>query len=221
MDIENAVRFAYQALQRGDAAAALAALPGPGGGGARAEAYRAQALRTLGRLDEADSAAAAAIALARQAGDVEGVAQLRELRASIVASLAAERVAAAERARDAGLATTPVATLLAGAADGPERARRLLRRAGALADAGNLAEATRTARIARDEAEDDPRESVLALLSMARTDRAGAERWIRDAHAVADASDDMNLVTAVAHAARAAGVVLAPPDWTSPDRTAP
>ena len=55
---------------------------------------------------------------------------------------------------------------------------------------------------------------VLALLSIARTSPDEAARRIAEAHAVADASDDMNLVSAVARAARAAGVPIGVRDWS-------
>jgi hypothetical protein len=49
----------------------------------------------------------------------------------------------------------------------------------------------------------------MALLALARAP-GEAEAAVREAADVADRSNDMNLVTAVARAARAAGVVLPP-----------
>jgi hypothetical protein len=179
---------------------------------ARGAAYRAQALRALGRLDEAERAAAAAVQLARRAGDVAGVNELRTLHASILSSVGALRAAAQERARDATLVDTDEPTLL-GTRAGPERAAILVRRANAFADAGRRDEALACAERAHTEAvaTGTPRERVLALLSAARVD--APERWIHAAHVVADDSDDQNLVTAVANAARAAGVHLRPPEF--------
>lgn len=219
MDEEAALLAAYGALRAGDAAGALAALDGvkptTPANQARVAAWRAQALRTLGRVDDAERAVAEAVRLAKAAGDVDGVKQLRELQASILASLAATRTAESERAKDAALADTAMLALLSGAADGAERAARLVRKAGALLDGGRRDEARRVACIAVDEARaaDAPRERVLALLALARIDPDHAAARILDAHAVADAANDENLVTAVAHAARAAGVRLPPPEF--------
>jgi hypothetical protein len=213
----------WAALCAGDHAGVLArveALPGglsPGERG-RAEAWRAQALRALGRVEEADRAVIAAIRAAKADGDVEGVRQLRELHASVVASLAAQRHAEAARAADAVLAETDDATLLAGANDEAARADALLRRANARTDAARMDDAA--ADLARAqahaEASGDPRARVLVRLALARVAVArGADpgALVREAHVLADASDDMNLVTAVARAARAAGVVLVAPGF--------
>ena len=185
---------------------------------ARAEAWRAQALRGLGRVEEADRVVVLAIRLAKQAGDVDGVRELRVLQAGIVASLAHHRTAEAERAKDAALVGREDEALLAGAADDEERSQRLLRRGQAELDGGNTVAALRSFAAASDHAARSglPRPQVLALLARARAhatsvDVAAVEATIHAAHALADDSDDMNLVTAVAHAARAAGVTLAPP----------
>jgi hypothetical protein len=53
---------------------------------------------------------------------------------------------------------------------------------------------------------DSPRDRVLAALTLARCETP--EAWVTRAHEVADASDDQNLLTAVAKAAKASGVVL-------------
>ena len=59
----------------------------------------------------------------------------------------------------------------------------------------------------RDRSSDDAREEVLSLLALARIP-GRCEAAIKDAQSVADSSSDKNLVTAVARAARAAGVPL-------------
>ncbi len=216
MNPDEAALLAFDALKRGDWAAALAAAervtaPDRPALEARAAAYRAQALRELGRVEEAERAAAGAVQLAKRAGDTSGVSQLRALHASILQGLAATRAAEQERAHDARLADVPDDVLL-GELSGAERAAALVRKAGALADAGRADEAIATATNAREEARraGAPREEVLALLCMARVAPDPAPP-IHAAHAVADAADDMNLVTAVARAARAAGVPLAAP----------
>ena len=65
----------------------------------------------------------------------------------------------------------------------------------------SLASATLAWELARE-----PREHVLAALTISRC--GPAEAWIKKAHEVADRADDQNLLTAVAKAARMAGVVL-------------
>ncbi|MDP2308997.1 MAG: hypothetical protein Q8P18_23440 [Pseudomonadota bacterium] len=218
MTPDEAALAAFAALRRRDWSAAIEAAealraPDRPALEARGAAYRAAALRELGRLDEAERAAAAAVQLAKRAGDVEGVTQLRALHASILAGVAATRVAAKERAQDAALANVADDTLIAGLT-GTERAAALVRKAGALADVGDVAGCLAvTARaVAEARAFASPREEVLALLCAARV-AADPSVPISAAHAAADASSDMNLVTAVARAARAAGVVLAPPGF--------
>lgn len=218
MTPDEAALAAFDALRRRDWPGALAAAdalraPDRPALEARGAAYRAAALRELGRIDEAERAAAAAVQLARRAGDKGGVADLRALHASILAGLAATRAAAKERAQDAALATVADDTLLSGLT-GAERAAALVRKAGALADAGDVAAClqvtTRAVAEARDSA--SSREEVLAWLCAARV-AADPSVPIAAAHAIADASNDMNLVTAVARAARAAGVTLVPPSF--------
>lgn len=207
---------AFEALRREAWAEALAhaeaiSAPDRPALAARAAAYRAQALRELGRLEDAERAAADAVQLAKRAGDTSGVSQLRVLHASILQGVTATRLAAQEQARDAPLADTADEVLLA-PHRGPDRAAALVRKACALADAGRRDEALAAAARAGEEAHrtGTPREEVLALLCAARVADDPAAS-IHAAHAVADAADDMNLVTAVAKAAKAAGVTLAAP----------
>ncbi|MDP2316122.1 MAG: hypothetical protein Q8P41_24710 [Pseudomonadota bacterium] len=224
MTPDEAALAAFAALRRRDWPAAIAAAealraPDRPALEARGAAYRAQALRELGRIDEAERAAASAVQLAKKAGDVDGVAQLRALHASILAGLAATRAAAQERARDATLADMPDDALIEGV-EGAERAAALVRKAGALADAVVAGHTTRrdeclavtTRAIAEARVAGSAREEVLALLCAARVAPDPAVP-IHAAHAVADATSDQNLVTAVARAARAAGVALPLPGF--------
>lgn len=214
--VEEALVTAYAALRRRGWAEALAALEGhapPAGRpavGARLLAFRAQALDGLERLEEAERAAAEAVRLARRAGDDDGVQAVRALHARVLASLAARRHADAERARDLPLADTSDDVLLADAPDDDTRAARLVRKANVLADAGRAAEAAETARRALALSGASPREQVMARLLLARVEDAAPH--LHAAHALADTADDPNLITAVAHAARAAAVPLRPPD---------
>jgi hypothetical protein len=218
MSPDEAALAAFAALRRRDWAGALDAAdtlraPDRPALEARGAAYRAQALRELGRLDEAERAAAAAVQLAKRAGDTDGLTQLRALHASILAGIAATRAAAKERAGDAALADLADNVLL-GDLLGAERAAMLVRKAGALADAGQ-AEACLSVierAITEARAAASPREEVLAHLCAARVS-ADPSTSVLEAHRVADATGDHNLVTAVARAARASGVVLPAPGF--------
>ena len=76
-------------------------------------------------------------------------------------------------------------------------------------DAGDLEGGAALARQARIEAQSmgNARDEVFALLALARID-GQEDSAIRAAFAVADASDDKNLVTAVSRAAGAASVKI-------------
>lgn len=153
---------------------------------ARANAWRAQAAMDLGRYDEATRSLRLALRQLRALGDAEGLAALAPLQQDLFARRAAV-------ASQGPLPDTP------------------LGRALAAMDAGDWArgEALALEAAAAADAEADPREQVMARLALARVP-GRAEAAIHEAAALADASDDRNLVTAVARAARAADVVLAP-----------
>lgn len=213
-DADAVARATFEALRRKDWAGVLAAageaqVPDRPLLEARLHAWRAQAFRGLNRLDDADRAITLAIRLARRAGDAPGVAELRALQAGILASLAAARTAEAERARDAALVDLDEASVLEGVAP-EEVAAKLIRQGSALADKGRGEEAAKVAGRALALAT-TPRDRVLALLLAARV--GPPEPAIRAAHAIADAEGDHNLLTAVAHASRAAGVQLLPPEF--------
>ena len=76
-------------------------------------------------------------------------------------------------------------------------------------DEGRIEEGTQLAQQAQQLAAEagDAREEVLAWLVLARIP-VHATRAITQAHAVADEANEPGLITAVAHAARAAGVDL-------------
>lgn len=197
----SALQAAWEALGRGDADGVLAALDGfvdpDPRGRARAAAWRAQALQKLGRIDEADRALGEAIRAAKEAGDTAGVTQLRALRAPLLASIAALETAKQQRAADRALLDRPDETLSV-----DER----IRKATVLTEDGAVGEA---AALLRGIVATDARSRVLVLLALARCEAPGPH--ILAAHRIADEESDMNLVTAVAHAARAAGVSLPGP----------
>lgn len=217
---DERIHAAYTALREGrfqdalDALDALALADRPGAQG-RVHAFRAQALEGLGRVEEAERQAADAVRFARKAGEDEGVAAVRALHQRLLQGLAAKKAAAAESAADAPLADTPDEVLLARTEDAAARAALLVRKANALVDAGRRDEAVSVIHLAVSWARraSDPREEVFARLCEVRATPGEAARILAEAHAVADTADDFNLITAVARAARAAGVRLAPPTF--------
>lgn len=193
---------AFAALRRGEPARCLELLEGAEPAPAdlpRVWAWRAQAYERLGRLPEADRALLEAIRGARALGEVEAVRQLRAIQARVVAGLAAAEELRRRQQEDRALLDRDEAAL-----DEDER----LRKATVLLDDGEVEAARRVLDAVKGE---EPRTRVLRLLALARCgDPAEA---IRAAHRVADDAGDPNLVTAVAHAARAAGVRLEPPSF--------
>lgn len=183
----------YRALQRRapEAAArlgpaALAAATGRPRLQGRLHAWIAQAQDQLGAGKAARTHLRAALKIARTLDDPEELAALRPLQEQIVSRVvSANAPAPAPPVTGAGRAS---AAFDAGEPDLGERLARA-----ALADA---------------RASGDERETVLALLALARHPDQ-CESAIREAAAYADGTNDRNLVTAVAHAARAAGVHLA------------
>ena len=187
------------ALKREDGAAVLARAPellrlaGENLGlKGRVLAWLAQAEMFNGDLKAASQAARQALAVAREAGDDKGQLAIRGLQAQITM----KRQEAAGREASPlpiDLPNTPVS------------------RAMSLITMGDLAQGEALAREARRlaKAAGDAREEVMALLALARVPSCTNEA-IAEAATVADASSDMNLVTAVAKAAKAAGIPLPP-----------
>lgn len=210
---------AFAALKARDWQAVLDALEGwtppDEPTGARVAAWTAQALEGLGRLEEAERQAALATRLAKKAGEAAGVEASRGLHQRILGALAAAKALAQERAADAALAGHADEALVARAEDDAGAAALLLRKGNTLADRGAHAAAAASARtgLARAERAGAPRERVLLLLLLARVEPASAAAHVHAAHEVADAAGDWNLVTAVAKAAKAAGVKLVAPGW--------
>ena len=162
-------------------------------------AWRAQALRALGRPREGLPLLIQAIRITKMANDTQSTDTLRALHADVARSVAAVDAAEQARLADAPLLTTPAA---------PLDSDTLLRKAQAHLDAADAPGAHDTAQLALLRAS-SPRERVLAHLALARVTRAAEHVYA--AHTVADDANDQNLVTAVAQAARALGVKLRPP----------
>jgi len=153
---------------------------------ARHAAWSAQAYLLRGQFELARSHLKQAIAMAEAADDIGALPGLRKLSTEIF------------RAKSAAAA--------AGSLPLPDTA---LGRALHALDEGDLTRGTDLALSAREAAKaaGDSREEVLALLALARVP-GRAESAVGEAQQVADASSDKNLVTAVARAARAAGITL-------------
>lgn len=189
---------------------ALAAGPPPSDA-ARVASLLGQARLELDDAEGARVALETALRLARRA-DPAALPQIRLLHGRAVAALAAR--ADLDRRRELARAVNEVSLeeLLAGVTDADEAIQVLVRKADAALDAGEVVAGVGFAREALRQAElrveQAPRGAVLARLCLARAETP--ELHVRAAAAVADASDDSNLVTAVAHAARAAGIVLDP-----------
>lgn len=173
---------------------------------ARLMAWKAQALAGLNHLEEAKHAVLDAIRLAKSGGDMEGLAPLRELHAGISARLAALQVSTGQQAADADLLSMPEAEIARCSAG--ERVDILIRQASAWIERGEAAQGRSCAERALEEAS-SARAKVLAWLCLARLGEG--EAAVRSAWKVADDADDHNLITAVAKAAKAAGVILSPP----------
>lgn len=190
------------ALRREDGAAVLALAPEALALSADNRSLRARVLAWLGQAEmlcgnykAAGQAVRQSIAIATELGDKDDVLQLKALSAQITM----------RRQAAAGLMASPLPIDLP---DTP------VARANAVIAAGDHLRGEMMAREARERARaaGDPREEVMALLAMARIPERAAEA-ILEAAAVADASDDMNLVTAVAQAAKAAGVQIPPKEF--------
>jgi hypothetical protein len=153
---------------------------------ARLAAWTAQAHLLRGELAQAKTMINNAIALATIAGEPEAISALRGLKADII------------RGKAAGASATPVPL--------PDT---LLGQACTALDDGRQKEGLHLARQARIEAQSmgNARDEVLSLLALARIP-GQEDSAIRAAHEVADASNDKNLVTAVARAGKAANVPL-------------
>lgn len=193
-DLELEAHAAYTLVQRGRYAEATDRLPRliAAADAAQRPDLCARAWTWLGHahlyrseLGPARRALRQAAALATALGDDQGLAAISQLRQAVGAK--------AMQAAPPAQADTPIG------------------RACLALDAGDHALGARLAREARDaaRADEDPRGEVLAWLALARVPTE-ADAAVRAAADVADRSGDRNLVTAVAHAARAAGVVLAP-----------
>jgi len=153
---------------------------------ARHAAWTAQAHILKGEHTLARSMLKRAIALAEASGDIDALPALRKLSTEIFQAKAAAAAAQA----------TPLPDTLLG-------------KALAAIDEGYFSSGTDLALAAREaaRADGDNREEVLSLLALARIP-GRADTAVKEAQTVADASSDKNLVTAVARAARAAGVQL-------------
>ncbi len=160
---------------------------------ARVHTWIAQAHARAGDTDAAREQLVLAVRAVKQAGDEEGLRQIRALRRQVLAQ------ARAASEPPPGLAAslppppedTPLGRALAALAQGDE--------ARALTEATHAREDARRA--------GDAKAEVLALLALARLP-GHADSSLRAARDVADLADDQNLIAAVAAQARQLGVDL-------------
>jgi len=107
---------------------------------------------------------------------------------------------------------TPLELLLAGARTPIEQVDALVRRANAEMDDGDVeigrGLSLKAIVLSRDTCPQAARQRVLALLCYLRTVPSDAQELLEEAHAVADSTDEPQLVTAIAHAARTLGISL-------------
>ena len=154
----------------------------------------------------------------RTLDDKDGIGQVKALQDQAVAALA-ERTEWAGAHEHQQVAATPMATLLDAARTPDERADAYLKKAGAELSLRQLDRARSYAQEALQigETEGSARAHVFALLMLARIEPDGAEPHLLQALARADEANEFNLVSAIATAARHAGVEL--PSIEGPQRT--
>ncbi len=178
----------------------------------RALAFAAQAALRRGEAGRAHGWLLDAIRLAKAAGEVEALPALRTLHGEASAQLAALQAAEEQRRQDQALMQVPLEEILAEPEPGA-RVDRLIRQAGALADAGRAAEAAARAEIAVGQAA-DLRGRVIGLLLLARVSEGAAqEAHVLAAWRMADAEDDQNLIAFAARAAKMIGVEIPTPGF--------
>ncbi|MCB9663494.1 MAG: hypothetical protein H6732_05260 [Alphaproteobacteria bacterium] len=177
---------------------------------ARALSWHAQALLELGRLREAETRCREALRLLRRLGDATGTAEVRRLQDRVVGLLAHDAEQAQRRQEQARIAATPLADLLLTAEGPAARAAVHVKKALALLDGGEVAEATPLARralaLAREGA--DVTWEVHAQVAVARCHPAEALDALVAAHRVAADADEFNLVAVIARAAEELQVAL-------------
>ena len=166
---------------------------------ARVHTWLAQAWSKEGDLEQARDHLRLAVRAAKEAGDRQGLEEIRALRRQVL-----------ERARGEPPPPSPPTGALSAALPAPspladDAAQRALAALGAGEHEAALAHALAAREAARRGA--DPKAEVVALLAMARVP-GHADAALLAARDVADLSGDMNLVAAVAGSARELGVDL-------------
>jgi hypothetical protein len=173
----------------------------------RARGMRAQALLSLGRLQDAKLEVRHAMRIARALGDQAGLDQLRALNGQIYGALAAEAEQARLRAESAAQDTQSLDTLLAAATTDDERAHAWVLKARTATELSWVRDALTTV----DALDCGVKPRVILRLELAERDATGRADWLEQARALADAAGEFQLLAAVAQTARRLGVQLAPP----------
>lgn len=171
----------------------------------RALSLCSQALMQAGRAEDALRRVEAALVLARELGDTEGVHEVEGLRDQI-RDLVAKRVPDDPHSR--ALASRTLAELEAEIRDPLRRAEILIRKANAEIEAGQTHDAVQSARAALAAAPRVPRIGVLARLTLVRADPMSAVAELEAAADVARDAGEFTLLGLVARAAELAGVQL-------------
>ncbi len=180
---------------------------------ARAGSLYVQALVQLGQPRAADRPCRDVIRLLRKLRDRDGLTEVRRLQDQIVRALAHDREAEERASAQRRIASTPLEDLLEGVT-GEERIAVHVRKANALADAGELEVAVRVARLGLQLAEEAQHITwqVMAHMALARARPHVARDHLVRAHGIADSHEEFNLVSMVARAAEVAEVEL-PRAW--------
>lgn len=177
---------------------------------ARVGSLYAQAALESGARAEADKVCRDVLRILRKLGDRAGLDEVRTLQDQIVTAMARDAEQAERLKEQRAVSATPLVHLLAGVTDPLGRAEKLVKKATAHADLGELDQGAPLAReaVTLADAHGSPQWSVLARLALARLEPAHAVDHLIAAHRRAESAGEFNLISTIARAADLAGVVM-------------
>ncbi len=177
---------------------------------ARVGSLYAQAALESGSRDVADKVCRDVLRILRKLGDRAGLEEVRTLQDQIVTAIARDAEHAQRLVEQRAVAEAPLADLLKGVTDPLVRAEKLVKKATAYADLGELEQGAPLAAEAQAlaDAHGSPQWSVLAGLALARLDPAHAVDHLVGAHRRAEEAGEFNLISTIARAADLAGVLM-------------
>lgn len=177
---------------------------------ARACSLHADALLSLGRVDEADRWCRESIRILRRLRDEAGLREVRAVQDRIVKAMVEAREQARRDSERARIAATSIEDLLDGVSDPAERSDIFAKKSGALIDEGRLDEAVPYAEeaVRLSLGVDAATTEVMARITLARARRDDARAELVRAWERAEAADEFNLVSLVARAAEVIEVEL-------------